>query len=241
MRGRGQALGDTSSRGSRSARGSYKRRAALSDTIEAMIDEFARHSPGYDRRCCCVVDTTPVECCRSRRNGQAGRREQPRRRARQRRRLRLLRQPQPLLLRLPVARACSRTDGTPRALALTAPKVDEREVCLPTARAGALAVGHVRRHRRQGLRRPRLRGRARCAERGDRAARAAKTRPAAARTWRRSANASSRSSGPPRTSSRSSATAPAPCTPSEPARLPLRSPCRRARTVTTASAGQARA
>jgi hypothetical protein len=45
--------------------GFYKRRERLSDTIEALIDEFARHSPGYDDDLL-LVDSTPVECCRSR-------------------------------------------------------------------------------------------------------------------------------------------------------------------------------
>jgi hypothetical protein len=37
----------------------------LSDTIEALIDEFARHSPGYTDTVL-LVDSTPVETCRSR-------------------------------------------------------------------------------------------------------------------------------------------------------------------------------
>jgi hypothetical protein len=45
--------------------GFYKRREALSDTIEALIDEFARHSPGYHDDVL-LVDSTPIECARSR-------------------------------------------------------------------------------------------------------------------------------------------------------------------------------
>lgn len=43
----------------------HKRRLRLSPTIEAMIAEFAKHSPGfYDDLL--LVDSTPVECARSR-------------------------------------------------------------------------------------------------------------------------------------------------------------------------------
>src|SRR3954447_14078377 len=45
--------------------GFYKRREQLSDTIEALIDEFARHSAGYTDDVL-LVDSTPVETCRSR-------------------------------------------------------------------------------------------------------------------------------------------------------------------------------
>ena len=108
--------------------GFYKRREALSDTIEALIAEFARHSPGSVDDML-LVDSTPLECARSRetvkRGGQSS-----------------------------LADAISDAadygycashsryfwgfrlhslfalDGTPRALALTSPKIDEREVCL---------------------------------------------------------------------------------------------------------------
>ena len=45
--------------------GFYKRREALSDTIEALIAEFASHSPGSTDDVL-LVDSTPVECARSR-------------------------------------------------------------------------------------------------------------------------------------------------------------------------------
>ncbi|MCA1701681.1 MAG: IS982 family transposase [Actinobacteria bacterium] len=108
--------------------GFYKRREALSDTLEALIAEFACHSPGSCDDVL-LVDSTPVECARSRetvkRGGQSS-----------------------------LADAISDAadygycashsryfygfrlhslfamDGTPRALALTSPKIDEREVCL---------------------------------------------------------------------------------------------------------------
>jgi hypothetical protein len=110
----------------------HKRRLRLSGVIESLIREFARNSPGfYDDLL--LVDSTPVECARSRetvkRGGQSS-----------------------------LANAISNAadygycashsrwfwgfrlhtlfalDGTPRALALTSPKVDEREVCLELVR-----------------------------------------------------------------------------------------------------------
>ena len=45
--------------------GFYKRRERLSDTIEALIERFARMSPGYYDPVL-LVDSTPVECARSR-------------------------------------------------------------------------------------------------------------------------------------------------------------------------------
>ena len=110
----------------------HKRRLRLSGVIESLIREFARNSPGfYDDLL--LVDSTPVECARSRetvkRGGQSS-----------------------------LANAISNAadygycashsrffwgfrlhtlfalDGTPRALAPTSPKVDEREVCLELVR-----------------------------------------------------------------------------------------------------------
>ncbi len=45
--------------------GFYKRREALSDTIEALIAQFAARSPGSEDDML-LVDSTPVECARSR-------------------------------------------------------------------------------------------------------------------------------------------------------------------------------
>jgi hypothetical protein len=108
--------------------GFYKRRERLSDTIEALIAEFASHSPGSTDDVL-LVDSTPVECARSRetvkRGGQSS-------------------------LDDALANAADygycashsryffgfrlhtlfAMDGTPRAMALTSPKVDEKEVCL---------------------------------------------------------------------------------------------------------------
>jgi hypothetical protein len=101
--------------------GFVKRRQRLADTIEALIAEFAAHSPGSVDDLL-VVDSTPVECGRSI--------ETTRRSA--------------LADAADYGYCVSHSrffwgfrlhgifalDGTPRALALTSPKISEREVCL---------------------------------------------------------------------------------------------------------------
>ncbi len=106
----------------------HKRRLRLSGVIESLIAEFARHSPGFCDDVL-LVDSTPVECARSRetvkRGGQSS-------------------------LADALANAADygycashsrhfwgfrlhslfALDGTPRALALTSPKIDEKVVCL---------------------------------------------------------------------------------------------------------------
>ena len=101
--------------------GFHKRRGRLADTIEALIGQFARQSPGfYDDLL--LVDSTPVECARS---IETTRRSQ-------------------LADAADYGYCASHSryfwgfrlhglfapDGTPRALALTSPKNGEREVCL---------------------------------------------------------------------------------------------------------------
>ena len=99
--------------------GYFKRRQRLADVIEALIAEFAKHCPGWDDELL-LVDSTPVECARSvetvRRSQLADAADYG------------------------YCRSHSRffwgfrlhglfaLDGTPRALALTSPKRDEREV-----------------------------------------------------------------------------------------------------------------
>ncbi|UTI62279.1 IS982 family transposase [Paraconexibacter antarcticus] len=101
--------------------GFVKRRQRLSDKIEALILEFARHTNGFDDDLL-VVDSTPVECGRSvettRRSALGNAAEYG------------------------YCASHSRffwgfrlhglfaTDGTPRALALTSPKTGERDVAL---------------------------------------------------------------------------------------------------------------
>jgi len=99
----------------------HKRRLRLAGAIEALTAEFARHSPGfYDD--VVLVDSTPVECARS---VETTRRSQ-------------------LADAADYGYCASHSrffwgfrlhalfalDGTPRALALTSPKADERTVCL---------------------------------------------------------------------------------------------------------------
>jgi hypothetical protein len=108
--------------------GFYKRREQLSDTIEALTMEFARHSPGCTDDVL-LVDSTPVECARSRETVKRGGHSS---------------------LDDALANAADygycashsryfygfrlhtlfAMDGTPRALALTSPKIDEKDVCL---------------------------------------------------------------------------------------------------------------
>jgi hypothetical protein len=110
----------------------HKRRLRLSGVIEALIREFARHSPGfYDDLL--LVDSTPVECARSRETVKRGGHSS-------------------LTDALSNAadygycashsrnfwgfrlHAIFALDGTPRALALTSPKIDEKQVCLELVR-----------------------------------------------------------------------------------------------------------
>jgi hypothetical protein len=115
--------------------GYWKRRQRLAETIEALIGEFARMSPGFDHDLL-VVDSTPVECARSvetvRRSalGDAADYGYCRSHSRYFWGFRL--------------HGLFALDGTPRALALTSPKRDERDVCLElvdrVARTGPLIV-----------------------------------------------------------------------------------------------------
>ena len=115
--------------------GYWKRRQRLADVIEAMIGEFARMSPGFDHDLL-VVDSTPVECARSvetvRRSqlGDAADYGYCRSHSRYFWGFRL--------------HGLFALDGTPRAIALTSPKRDERDVCLElidrTTRTGPLIV-----------------------------------------------------------------------------------------------------
>src|SRR5437867_3759833 len=98
-----------------------KRRLRLSETIEALILEFARHSPGFEDDLL-VVDSTPIECGRSvetmRRSalGDAADYGYCASHSRFFWGFRL--------------HGLFATDGTPRALALTSPNTGEREVRL---------------------------------------------------------------------------------------------------------------
>jgi hypothetical protein len=101
--------------------GYFKRRQRLSDVIEALIAEFARHCAGWDDSVL-VVDSTPVECARSvetvRRSQLADAADYGFCRSHSR---------YFWGFRL---HALFALDGTPRALALTSPKRDERDVAV---------------------------------------------------------------------------------------------------------------
>ena len=106
----------------------HKRRLRLAGQIEALIAHFARHSPGFTDDLL-LVDSTPVECARSRETVKRGGASS-------------------LADALTDAadygycashsrfffgfrlHAIFAPDGTPRALALTSPKLDEKLVCL---------------------------------------------------------------------------------------------------------------
>ena len=105
-----------------------KRREALSDTIEALIAEFAAHSPGSTDDVL-LVNSTPVECARSRETVKRGGSSSL---------------ADALTDAADYGYCASHSryfygfrlhtlfalDGTPRALALTSPKIDEKQVCL---------------------------------------------------------------------------------------------------------------
>ena len=101
--------------------GFHKRRSRLADTIEALAAQFARRCPGWHDDLL-VVDSTPVECARSvetvRRSalGDAADYGYCRSHSRFFWGFRL--------------HGLFALDGTPRAIALTSPKIDERDVCL---------------------------------------------------------------------------------------------------------------
>jgi hypothetical protein len=106
----------------------HKRRIRLAGQIEALVAHFARHSPGYTDDLL-LVDSTPIECARSRETVKRGGCSS---------------------LGDALANAADygycashsrlfwgfrlhalfAPDGTPRALALTSPKIDEKLVCL---------------------------------------------------------------------------------------------------------------
>ncbi|MBS1890530.1 MAG: IS982 family transposase [Actinobacteria bacterium] len=108
--------------------GFHRRRDRLADVIEALIDVFARRSPGYHDDLL-LIDSTPVECARSRETVKRGGSSR-------------------LADALSDAadhgycashsrwffgfrlHALMAADGTPRQMALTSPREGEREVCL---------------------------------------------------------------------------------------------------------------
>jgi len=106
----------------------HKRRIRCTEQIEAMIAHFARHSPGWEDELL-LVDSTPIECARSRETVKRGGSSS-------------LDDALSNAADYGYCASHSRLfwgfrlhalfapDGTPRALALTSPKIDEKLVCL---------------------------------------------------------------------------------------------------------------
>lgn len=110
--------------------GYFKRRRRLADTLEWLIGVFASQSPGSESRTL-LVDSTPVECARSRETVKRSQLADAADYGYCRSHSRFF-----WGFRL---HAIFAPDGTPRALALTSPKRDEREVALKLlARAGRI-------------------------------------------------------------------------------------------------------
>lgn len=199
----------------------HKRRLRLSCAIEALIAQFAQHSPGfYDDLL--LVDSTPVECARSRETVKRGGHSSL---------------GDALANTADYGYCASHSrhfwgfrlhalcalDGTPRALALTSPKIDEKLVCLQMIARCERQPGQMlivigdKNFRGKDFEAELATLDARSCVPGER------TSPVTVPTSPRSANASSRSSGPARTSSRSSATAPDPGEPPSAPRHTFRS------------------
>lgn len=101
--------------------GYFKRRRRLAETLEWLIGVFAAQSPGIESRTL-LVDSTPVECARSRETVKRSALAEAADYGYCRSHSRFF-----WGFRL---HAIFAPDGTPRALALTSPKQDEREVAL---------------------------------------------------------------------------------------------------------------
>jgi hypothetical protein len=188
----------------------HKRRLRLSDQIEALIVHFARQSPGFVDDLL-LVDSTPVECARSRETVKRGGSSSLGGALSDAADYGYCASHSRLFygFRLHALFAC---DGTPRGLALTSPKIDEKLVCLQMVARCERQPGQAiiligdKNFRGQDF------------ETELAAMDATILRPR--RKWRPSASGSNRSSGPLRTSSPSNATAPAPCTTSAPGSAP---------------------
>jgi hypothetical protein len=108
--------------------GFYKRRESLSDTIEALIAQFAAHSPGNDDDLL-LVDSTPVECARSRETVKRGGASSLADALSDAADYGYCASHSRFFYGFRLHTLCA-MDGTPRAIALTSPKIDEKEVCL---------------------------------------------------------------------------------------------------------------
>ena len=169
--------------------GYFKRRRRLTDTLEWLMEVFASQSPGfYDDLL--LVDSTPVECARSRETvkrsalGDAADYGYCGSHSRFFWGFRL--------------HAIFAPDGTPRAITVASPKRDEREVALEllarTRRQGAVTLIGDKGYAGESSPSPSATWTQRSSGPG------ARTSPAEARTSRRSASGSRASSGPARAS-----------------------------------------
>jgi hypothetical protein len=127
--------------------GYYKRRRRLADTLEWLMGVFASQSPGFEDDLL-LVDSTPVECARSRETVKRSRLADAADYG-------YCASHSRFFWGFRLHALCS-PDGTPRAIALTSPKLDEREVALKLL-ARAKRSGAVTLIRRQGLCRQRVR------------------------------------------------------------------------------------
>jgi hypothetical protein len=187
--------------------GFHKHRERLDDVIETLIASFASQSPGYYDDLL-LADSTPVECARSRETVKRG---------------------GVSCLGDAIANAADygycashsrwfwglrlhtlmAPDGTPRAMALTSPKEGEREVCLRLL-AGSTAKARSPSSATRAMPVPTSKPMPASWEPRS-CGLAARTSRRADPTWRHCANGSSRSTGPARASSPSSATVPGRC------------------------------
>jgi hypothetical protein len=108
--------------------GFYKRREALSDMIEALIAQFADHSPGAVDDML-LVDSTPVECARSRETVKRGGASSLADAISDAADYGYCASHSRYFWGMRLHTLCA-MDGTPRAMALTSPKIDEKDVCL---------------------------------------------------------------------------------------------------------------
>jgi len=108
--------------------GFYKRREALSDTIEALIAQFAAHSPGNDDDLL-LIDSTPVECARSRETVKRGGASSLTDALSNAADYGYCASHSRFFYGFRLHTLCA-MDGTVRAMALTSPKIDEKDVCL---------------------------------------------------------------------------------------------------------------
>jgi hypothetical protein len=106
----------------------HKRRIRLSGQIEALVAHFARHSPGYMDDLL-LVDSTPIECARSRETVKRGGSSSLADALANAADYGYCASHSRLFWGFRLHALCA-PDGTPRALALTSPKIDEKLVCL---------------------------------------------------------------------------------------------------------------